>query len=308
MNTRQGVLLVGGNGFLGAALARKLVAAGRQVHVLSRHLEPGVREGIGFHRGGQDEVVAVSPLLRTCGTVVHLASTTTPGSSARNPIIDSQENLLPAARLLETMAGMPPERLVFVSSGGSIYGNPDELPVRETQRPDPLSFHAAGKIALEALFSAFAHSHSIPLAILRPSNIYGPGQALRGGFGVVRTLLDRALQDEPFEIWGAGTVVRDYLFIDDAVDAGMKLLGAPSATGIFNVGSGRGTSIAELVELVIRTTGRDLKTIERPSRCTDVKAVVLDCERLAAATGWTAKTGLEQGLQKTWKWLCESEK
>ena len=308
MSDRQGVLLIGGNGFLGAALARRLAVVGREVHVLSRHLEPGVREGIRFHRGSQDDVVAVSPFLRTCSTIVHLASTTTPGSSARNPVVDSQENLLPAARLLETMAHMPPDRLIFVSSGGAIYGDPDELPVSETHQPNPLSFHAAGKIALEALFSAFAHSHSIPLAIVRPSNIYGPGQALRGGFGVVRTLLDRALQDEPFEIWGAGTVVRDYLFIDDAVDAGMKLLGTPSATGIFNVGSGHGTSIAELVELVIATTGRDLRIVERPSRCTDVKAVVLDCARLTTATGWTAKTGLERGLRQTWQWVRESDK
>ncbi|HPQ23975.1 MAG TPA: NAD-dependent epimerase/dehydratase family protein, partial [Gammaproteobacteria bacterium] len=147
MSDRQGVLLIGGNGFLGAALARKLAAAGREVHVLSRHLEPGAREGIQFHRGGQDDVVVVSPLLRTCSTVVHLASTTTPGSSARNPVVDIQENLLPAARLLETMADMPPERLIFVSSGGAIYGNPDELPVSEADQPNPLSFHAAGKIA-----------------------------------------------------------------------------------------------------------------------------------------------------------------
>ena len=96
-------------------------------------------------------MVAVSPLLRTCGTVVHLASTTTPGSSARNPIIDSQENLLPATRLLETMAHAA-RATGLVSSGGSIYGNPDELPVRETQRPNPLSFHAAGKIALRHCF------------------------------------------------------------------------------------------------------------------------------------------------------------
>jgi UDP-glucose 4-epimerase len=301
--SRDGILLVGGNGFLGLALARALAAAGREPHVLSRTTQPGRRDGIAFHCGSQDDPDIVSPLLLGCGTLVHLASTTTPGLSAGRSSVDAIENLLPAARLLEIMATCPPERLVFVSSGGAIYGNPRRLPADESEPPNPLSSHAAGKAALEAFFTSFAHCHGIPLTILRPSNLYGPGQEFRSGFGLVRTMLGRALRGEPVEVWGDGQIVRDYLFIDDAVDACLRLLRQPERWGTFNIGSGTGTSILELIGLVQRVTGRNLAVRAYPSRPVDVRAIVLDSARLATATGWEPRTPLEQGLRHTWSWL-----
>lgn len=305
MTKRNGILLVGGGGFLGLALARALSAAGREVHVLSRNVAPGRRDGIEFHRGGQDNAAVIVPLLQVCASVVHLASTTTPGSSARHPAVDVLENLLPAARFLEIIAGNAPERLLFVSSGGAIYGNPDRLPADESQLPSPLSNHAAGKLALESFFSSFAHAHQTSFAILRPSNLYGPGQPLRPGFGLVRTVLERVLRSEPVEVWGDGNAVRDYLYIDDAADACVRLLDAPRATGVFNAGSGAGVSILRLVELVERATGRAVPLTFRPARGTDVRAIVLDAARLREATGWTPRVDLERGLHLTWQWLSE---
>ena len=130
---------------------------------------------------------------------MHLASTTTPGLSARRSSGDAIENLLPAARLLEIMATRPPARIIFVSSGDAIYGNPDRLPTDESHPPNPLSSHAAGKTALEALFTSFAHAKRVPLTVVRPSNLYGPGQIARPGFELVRTLL-KALRAEALEV------------------------------------------------------------------------------------------------------------
>lgn len=305
MPTRSGCLLIGGNGFLGLALAKTLAKAGREVHILSRGAEPGHREGIDFHRGSQDADTVVAPLLEKCGTVVHLASTTTPGSSARKPRVDTEENVRPAARLAEIMSASPPNRMIFVSSGGAIYGNPSQLPVDESLAPQPLSYHAAGKLALESLFTAFAHASDVPLAILRPSNIYGPGQRLRYGFGLPRTLLERALHNRPVEMWGDGKTLRDYLYIDDAVAACLHLVDTSQATGPFNAGSGIGTSIADLIGIVGQVTGRNLDVIARPARSTDVRAIVLDSTSLRITTGWSPDTDLERGLQETWKWLRE---
>lgn len=305
MTTRKGILLVGGGGFLGLALARVLVAAGREVHVVSRNVSPGKRDGVMFHRGGQDDAAVIVPLLQGCASVVHLASTTTPGSSARHPAVDVLENLLPAARFLEIIAGCPPERLVFVSSGGAIYGNPDRLPADESQLPSPLSNHAAGKLALESFFTSFAHAHRTSFAILRPSNLYGPGQPLRHGFGLVRTLLERVRRTEPVEVWGDGHAVRDYLYIEDAADACVRLLDVPDAKGVFNAGSGSGVSILELVRLVERVTARHVEVTFRPARGTDVRAIVLDATRLREATGWAPRVDLERGLHRTWQWLSE---
>jgi UDP-glucose 4-epimerase len=306
MSARAGILLIGGNGFLGGALARALARAGREVHVLSRSAEAGQRDGIAFHRGSQDDIAIVAPLLKECRTVIHLASTTTPGSSARSPGIDTEENLLPATMLTKAMSVLPPDRLVFVSSGGAVYGNPERLPVDESCALRPLSYHAAGKVALEALFSAFAHANGVSLAILRPSNIYGPGQPLRCGFGLVRTLLEKALRGEAVEMWGDGSAVRDYLNIDDVVEACTRLIDNAQASGLFNAGSGTGTSIKDLITLVAQVTGRAPRIIERPARGTDVRAIVLDCTRLHAATAWKPTVALQEGLERTWTWVQET--
>ena len=303
MAARDGILLVGGNGFLGLALARALAAAGHQPHVLSRSTEPGRREGIAFHRGSQDDADVGVPLLGICATVVHLASTTTPGLSAGRSSVDAIENLLPAARLLELLGTQVPERLIFVSSGGAIYGNPERLPTDESHPPNPLSSHAAGKVALEAFFTSFAHANRVPFTIVRPANLYGPGQIARPGFGLVRTLLDKAQSREPLEVWGDGSAVRDYVFIDDAVDAFARIMAQPDLSGTFNVGSGVGTSIAGLIRLAERVTGREIGIIARPAREVDVRAIVLNTARLRAASGWMPHTELEPGLRRTWAWL-----
>lgn len=303
MATREGILLVGGSGFLGLALARALAATGYRPHVLSRSTKPGQRDGILFHCGSQDDADVVLPLLRICGTLVHLASTTTPGLSAGRSSVDAIENLLPAARLLELLGTELPERLIFVSSGGAIYGNPERLPTDESHPPCPLSSHAAGKLALEAFFTSFAHNNGIPFTIVRPANLYGPGQTARPGFGLVRTLLDKARRGEALEVWGDGSVVRDYLFIDDTVDACERIIAQPELSGIFNIGSGVGTSISGLIKLVERVTGREIRIISRPSREVDVRAIILNSARLRAATGWMPRTELEPGLQRTWEWL-----
>ena len=307
MLDRHGILLIG-HGFLGGALARSLASSGRIVHVLSPNSNAGQRGQIMFHRGSQDAPDTVARLLADCHTVVHLASRTNPGSSARRAAMEAEENLLPVARLLEVMSASPPDRLLFISTGGAIYGNPRVLPVDESVAPDPLSYYAAGKVALESLFTAFANAHSTSLAIVRPSNLYGPGQSLLGGFGLVRTLLERALRGEVVEMWGDGGNVRDYLFIDDVADACRRLVDATDLTGTFNAGSGEGTSIVELIDLVHTVTGCNLAVTTRPARSTDVRAIVLDSTRLRKAAGWTPHVDLATGLARTWAWLCEREK
>ncbi len=298
------VLLVGGAGFIGLALARRLAGLGCETHVLSRHAEPGQRDGILFHRGSQADSAAIAPLLASCDAVVHLASTSTPGSTAHAPGLEMRDNLGPLAAFLETLVAVGPRRVLFLSSGGAIYGNPPALPATEDMPPQPLSWHAAGKVAAEELWRTCARRQpETTLAILRPSNVYGPGQPLRGGFGIVRTVLEKALCGEPLEIWGDGRQMRDFLYIDDLVDACLRLLATPEATGIFNAGAGRGTRLTELVRLAADVTGRPIPAVHRPERGIDVAGIWLDCRRLRAATGWQAETRLEEGLARTWEWL-----
>jgi UDP-glucose 4-epimerase len=297
------VLLIGGGGFIGQALSRRLASEGREVHVLGRHVEHGLHDAIMFHRGCQSDATVVAPLLKYCDAVVHLASATTPGSSAHAPALDVAENLVPLAGFLEALAEAGPKRVLFLSSGGAIYGNPLDLPAKESHPAQPLSWHAAGKAVAEIFLETYARQTGASVAILRPSNVYGPGQNLQAGFGFVRTLLEKARSGEAADIWGSGKQVRDFLYIDDLVDACVRLLDAPAVAGIFNAGSGVGVSLLELVALVRQVTGQDLLVNSQPGRGIDVEGIWLDCRKLSATVGWQAHTSLAEGVRRTWEWL-----
>lgn len=295
------VLLVGGGGFIGRALGLRLSAMGAEVHVLSRRAEPGMRDGIAYHRGNQADAAVAAPLLARCEMVVHLASTTTPGRSAHSPLLETRENLDPLAGFLEALAAAGPRRILYFSSGGAIYGNPASLPATEDHPLQPLSWHAAGKVAAEDFLRTHARQVAgTALAILRPANVYGPGQALQAGFGIVRTLLEKAHRGAGIDLWGDGSQVRDYLYIDDLVEACVGLLAAPAVTGTFNAGSGAGTSLLELVRLAEQVSGRPIPVTRHSERGIDVAGIWLDSSRLQAATGWQATTPLAEGLARTW--------
>jgi UDP-glucose 4-epimerase len=297
------VLLLGGGGFIGVALARKLAAEGRHVYVLAPNA-PQVIPNVHFVQGSLDSPELLAKLLPHCSTVIHLASATTPGSSANHPIREL-ENLAPSLRLLEALQAYPEIHLIFFSSGGVLYGNPRRLPVQEDDAVAPLSYHGAGKAALEAFLHAFRmRGHAV--TILRPSNAYGPGQVLKSGFGLVRTMLEHACHDTPFEVWGDGENVRDFIYIDDVAEACARFVALPQNNDDYNVGSGRGYSIKQVQRIVEQVTGTELKTVYHPGWGIDVRGIVLDISRLDACLSWRPQTGLEEGVRRTWDWLKPS--
>jgi UDP-glucose 4-epimerase len=280
--SRDGVLLLGGNGFFGRALAKRLQLEGIPTHVV-----------------GRENLASLDRLLPQCGTVMHLASATTPGSSARHPELETG-NLALTLKLLELLQTQPPTHLVFFSSGGTVYGNPATFPVTETCPIAPLSHHGAGKAAQEILCRTLStQGHAV--TVLRPSNAYGPGQNLRQGFGLIRTMLEHALASTTLEIWGDGENVRDYIYIDDVVDATVRFVGLPDDAGTYNLGSGVGYSINQVKHMVEKVCGAKLNTAYRPSRGMDVRGVVLDNTRLGTRLNWIPSVGLEDGIERTWK-------
>ena len=285
--SRYDVLLLGGAGFIGGALARRLKQEEITVHVIGRH-----------------DTERLEQVLPQCGTVIHLASATTPGSSASHPHLELV-NLALTLRLLDLLQTQPQTHLIFFSSGGTVYGNPDRLPVAEDAPIAPLSNHGAGKASQEAFCQAFrAQGHAV--TILRPSNAYGPGQTIKSGFGLVRTMLEHVRVGTTMEIWGDGENIRDFIYIDDVVDAAMRLIKLPQDSGTYNLGSGKGYSINQVRGIVEQVTGIELKTSYRPARGIDVRAVVLDMSRLEARLSWKPQTSLEEGVSRTLKWLKQA--
>jgi len=281
---RDGVLLLGGTGFIGSALAKRLQLESIPVHVV-----------------GRSNGAALAELIPHCGTVVHLASGTTPGSSARHPELELP-NLALTLRLLELLQTQPQTHVLFFSSGGTVYGNPAIFPVTEESPLAPLSHYGACKVAQEILCRTLTTAGH-PVTVLRPSNAYGPGQTLRQGFGLIRTLLEHVKAGTTLEIWGDGENVRDYIFIDDVVEATLGLIHLPEDGGTYNLGSGVGYSINQIKSIVEQVTSMEVKTVCRPSRGMDVRAVVLNNQRLATGLKWKPETGIAQGMTKTWQWL-----
>ncbi|MFA5241345.1 MAG: NAD-dependent epimerase/dehydratase family protein [Sulfuricella sp.] len=278
------VLLLGGTGFIGRALARRLEQEKRTTHILGRH-----------------DTEQLEKLLPKCGTVIHLASSTTPGSSATHPSLE-QGNLALTLRLLELMQTQLDTHLIFFSSGGTVYGNPERWPVTEDAPLAPLSNHGAGKVSQEAFCQTFrTQGHAV--TILRPSNTYGPGQTIKSGFGLVRTMLECVRDDVPLEIWGDGGNIRDFIYIDDVVEACMRFVALPQDSGTYNLGSGIGYSINQVLHFVEQVTGIELKIAHYPARGIDVRAIVLDNSRIEARLSWKPQTCFKEGVNRTFEWL-----
>lgn len=287
--SHDGVLLLGGAGFVGSALAAHLQREDVQVRVV-----------------GRDSVQHLTQWLVGCSTVIHLASATNPGSSAANPALE-QANLELTRHLMRCLEAQPDIHLIYFSSGGAVYGNPSQLPVGEDARLVPLSPYGLSKVTQEAICMKLHTSGHSAVTILRPSNAYGPGQTLRGGFGLVRTLLEHARLGTTLEIWGDGENVRDYLFIDDLINATLQLIHRPQDAGIYNLGSGIGHSINQVKQLVEQVTGLQIHADYRAARGADVRAVVLDSRRIYERLGWQPGVELKRGVEETWSYICSTK-
>ncbi|GAB2497598.1 NAD-dependent epimerase/dehydratase family protein [Arenimonas alkanexedens] len=301
-------LLVGGNGFIGASLVPVLRARGVDVAVL----DPGQPRtdvdwtGVEFIAGSLADAAITTQALSGVDVVFHLAGTTVPSTSNLDPVADVQGNLVATLGLIGAMRATGVRRIVYFSSGGTVYGNPTVSPVPESHPLHPISSYGVVKVAIENYLSMYQQLGDIDPVILRPSNPYGPRQSTAGVQGAVAAFLGLALRNEPIRIWGDGEVVRDYLYIDDLCDLAATA-GLSREVGVFNVGSGEGVSLNALCTRVSEATGRRLVVDYLPGRAFDVRRVVLDVSSAQRAFGWSPRTSLTDGLAATWRALVATD-
>jgi UDP-glucose 4-epimerase len=301
------VLVLGGNGFIGSHVVDGLLAAGHRVRILDRsedvHL--GRRAGVEYVLGAFADTLLLREALADVDLVFHAISTTGPGTSNADPVADVQSNLVGSIALLEAMKGHGVRRIVFLSSGGTVYGHSEEAQIPETHRLHPICSYGIVKVAIERYLSMHARLWGLQPLILRPSNPYGPRQGHVGVQGVVGTFLARVVRGEPVEIWGDGSIVRDFVYVEDL--ARLCVLGAESSVcGVFNAGSGEGQSIAEVFECVARVTGTSVRPLRGPSRDLDLPRVVLDTTRARETFGWQPTVSLADGVARTHAWVQEA--
>lgn len=296
-------LVLGGGGFLGSHLCETLLEAGFSVRVFERrgcprgnvaHLEGKLEWREGDFLDPQEVRDSVGGM----EAVFHLIGTTLPQSSNEDPVRDISSNLLSTLQLLEMCWKSGVKKVIFYSSGGTVYGIPRQVPIPEDHPTNPLCSYGIHKLAIEKYLHLFHLLHGLDYAVLRVSNPYGERQNPSSGQGAVAVFLDRISRGEPVEIWGDGSVTRDYIHVSDVTRASLAALESQSEEKLFNIGTGRGLSLLNVIDEIEKVLGRRVEVRFKPGRRADVPVNVLSIDRAREVLGWSPRVSFRQGLER----------
>ena len=302
------ILIFGGGGFIGSAIAERLLADGHSLRIFERpRVEPYRKfestESVEWVTGDLMSKHDVSESIDGMDAVLHLVSTTLPKTSNDDPIYDVQSNLVATLQMLNAMVEKRVSRVVFISSGGTVYGTPTYLPIDEAHPTDPQVSYGITKLAIEKYILMYQNLHGIKATVLRVTNPYGQRQRVETAQGAVGVFLSRALKNEPIQIWGDGSVTRDYVYVSDVAEAFALSLNYDGPHSVFNISSGTGVSINELIERIETVVGGTIEKQYLPGRPYDVPVSVLDNALAARELKWTPKVRLDEGLELTSTWM-----
>ena len=301
-------LVLGAGGLLGSHVGRWLARSGARARFFDLSIDtiaPDIRAqpGIEVVQGNMLDNETLIRALHGVDRVFHLVGATVPSTSVDRVDIEIEANLLPTLRLLEAMRVAAVPLVIFPSSGGTVYGDdPGPAGAFSEDAPQrPSCSYGLGQILVEELLT-FHAAHGGPSAlIVRIANVYGPTGNDRRRQGAVNAFLQQVVRGEPLSVWGDGTAVRDFIYVDDLVGALAALVASGADGRIFNVGTGDGHSIAEVVALVGTVTGRAPRLERVPQAYAGVSRNVLDISRLQSRTGWRPQVDLATGIARTWQ-------
>ncbi len=309
------VLVTGGAGFIGSHVAEAYRSRGWSVTVvddLSSGRIENVPEGVEFVKlDVRDE--RLLELFEQHGgfdLVNHHAAQIDVRVSVARPRFDADVNIVGLLNVLDAAKGSGTKRIVFVSSGGVVYGSADQRPIPETAPKRPESPYGVSKLVGEYYLRCYRLLHGLDYAALRYSNVYGPRQNPHGEAGVVAIFAKRILGDDPITIFGNGEQTRDYVYVGDVVQANMLVSEATLSDGnelddrAFNVGTGNETSVNELAEGLMTAAGRSVRVEYAAARSGELEWNCLLCDRLKDL-GWEAEVELADGLRRTYQWIAE---
>lgn len=305
------IVIFGGGGFIGSAIADRLLLDGHELTIFERpRVEPYRKfldmESVKWLTGDLLSMHDVSDAIDGMDIVIHLVSSTLPKSSNDDPIYDVQSNLVGSLQMLNATVAKKISKIIFISSGGTVYGKPQYLPIDERHPTAPQVSYGITKLAIEKYLLLFEQMHGIKATILRVANPFGERQRVETAQGAVSAFLHKALSGQPIEIWGDGTVTRDYIYISDVADAFAHAVVYEGRESVFNVSSGAGTSLNELVSLLEEILGYTIKCRYLPGRSFDVQASILSNTLAQREMGWAPKIPLREGIENVVKWMIKT--
>jgi UDP-glucose 4-epimerase len=300
------VLVIGGNGFVGSHVVDALVAGGLDVTVYDRSFEryrsalssvTYVKGDLG-NKGELDHVLS-----KEIDQVIHLASSTIPKTSNDDPVFDVQSNLVETLSLLDMCVKHRVKRVIFTSSGGTVYGIPRSLPIPEEHATQPICSYGIVKLAIEKYLALYKHLYDLDYVVLRLANPYGTRQDPSGSQGAISVFMGDMLNDRPLRIWGDGSIVRDFVDVRDVARLYHLAVISDVESGTFNAGSGVGTSLRELIAVMAEELGVSPKILREPSRGFDVPTIVLDSEKAKRIFAWEPNIPLREGIREVAGWM-----
>jgi UDP-glucose 4-epimerase len=302
------IAIFGGGGFLGSAIVDRLLLDGHELRVFERPRVAFYRdfercEKVEWLTGDFLSYYDVSAALEGVESVVHLVSTTLPKSSNDDVIYDVESNLVGTLKMLKAALEQKVKRIIFISSGGSVYGSPDYLPIDERHPTDPYVSYGIVKLAIEKYLVMFKRLYELDGLVLRVSNPFGERQRIETAQGAVSVFLYRAMSGQPIEIWGDGSVIRDYIYVADVAEAFSRAVAYSGGRSIFNISSGIGTSLNELVEVIEDVLRRSVVRQYLPGRAIDVPVSVLSNALARDELGWSPRIPLREGISRTATWM-----
>lgn len=304
-------LVLGGAGFIGSHIVDALVAGGHRVRVFdrpnisSRNLKQCI-DSVEIIGGDFNNINDISLALEGVDVVVHLVCTTLPGPSNENPAYDVESNVVGTINLLQKAVQKGVKKIVFASSGGTVYGIPRTLPIPEIHQTSPLCSYGITKLTIEKYLALFHRLHNLDYTILRAGNPYGERQRIDSVQGAVTVFIGKTFLNQTIAIWGDGSVARDYFYISDLVSAFIRVIESDTKSRIYNIAAGQAYSLNDILSVIREVTGKRPSVQFTPGRKLDVPVNRLDISRAREELDWQPKISLKEGIARTWEWLKAS--
>lgn len=302
------ILVTGGAGFIGSHLVDALIAKKHRVFVID-NLSTGFRKNINpkakFYKADLVDYKKIEKIIKNKkpDVIFHQAAQMSVQESVRNPIFDSENNILASFNLVKLAREFKVKKFIFASTGGAIYGDTKNRPTPETEPEWPLSPYGIAKLAVDKFLSYYQKVHGLNFVSLRYANVYGPRQNPHGEAGVVAIFLNKMLRGIQPIINGDGKQTRDYVFVSDVVNANLLALKNFKKSGIFNVGTGKETDVNQLFREINRHFGKKFKEVHGPAKMGEQKTSCLSFAKIKKDFGWTPKVDFKTGIKKTFEWF-----
>ncbi|MCB9822869.1 NAD-dependent epimerase/dehydratase family protein [Candidatus Nomurabacteria bacterium] len=301
-------LVLGANGFIGSHIVDRLVDDGHLVRAFDRYDSQNTifidSENIERFSGDFLNKKDIEQALEGIDYVFHFISTTNPASAENNPLIDVDTNIKHSILLFQACIKMNIKRLIFASTGGAIYGE-GANPHIEVDTPLPVSPYAIGKLTIEHYLRYFRVKHGLDSVVLRISNPYGERQPFRRKQGVIPIFLENIAAGKSLPVMGDGTMVRDYIYVKDVANMTVNLFNKKVLHDTYNIGSGKGESLNELIDIIGKITNKEITIEHHPVPSTFVDHVVLNTNRYTKEFGPTNMTNLSEGIKLTYEYILK---